>query len=218
MYFTHVSRGYPRALLDDFTAAKAAFPGKPLIKCILEALLLSRKGLQMDPVQFMPQLLWRLEDNESANPQSDQELPLTPDQSAQSAYDPYSHDAAHCSVLFQSTAEFKQRLREYSSKVWFEPDVNILERTGGQLLHSIHVHASEIDMMTITSYVAYFHGIVHRSSRQEEDRLEHTNDLKGARTVDMVTVVTIAKDNNLRVWDRSRDKKRTTDRQAKSSD
>ncbi|KAH3878289.1 hypothetical protein DPMN_002177 [Dreissena polymorpha] len=63
MYFTHVSRGYPRALLDDFTAAKAAFPGKPLIKCILEALLLSRKGL-MDPVQFMPQLLGRLEDNE----------------------------------------------------------------------------------------------------------------------------------------------------------
>ncbi|KAH3895892.1 hypothetical protein DPMN_020059 [Dreissena polymorpha] len=101
MYFTHASRGYPRALLDDFTAAIAAFPGKPLIKCILEALLLSRKGHQMDPVQFMPQLLGRLEDNET-------------------------------------TAEFKQRLREYSSKVWFEPDVNILERTGGQLLHSIH--------------------------------------------------------------------------------
>ncbi|XP_052268722.1 uncharacterized protein LOC127870104 [Dreissena polymorpha] len=107
-----------KALLDDFTAAKAAFPGKPLIKCILEALLLARKGLQMDPVQFMPQLLRRLEDNES-------------------------------------TAEFKQRLREYSSKVWFEPDVNILERTGGQLLHSIHVHASEIDMMTITSCGTY---------------------------------------------------------------
>ncbi|XP_052261253.1 uncharacterized protein LOC127865258 [Dreissena polymorpha] len=106
------------ALLDDFTAAKAAFPGKPLIKCILEALLLSRNGLQIDPVQFMPQLLGRLEDNES-------------------------------------TAEFKQRLREYSSKVWFEPDVNILERTGGQLLHSIHVHASEIDMMTITSCGTY---------------------------------------------------------------
>ncbi|KAH3895749.1 hypothetical protein DPMN_019914 [Dreissena polymorpha] len=32
----------------------------------------------------------------------------------------------------------------------------------------------------------------------------------------MVTVVTIAKDNNFRVWDRSRDKKRATDRQAKS--
>ncbi|KAH3870163.1 hypothetical protein DPMN_033345 [Dreissena polymorpha] len=68
----------------------------------------------MDPVQFMPQLLGRLEDNET-------------------------------------TAEFKQRFREYSSKVWFEPDVNILERPGVQLLHSIHVHASEIDMMTITS-------------------------------------------------------------------
>ncbi|XP_052260564.1 uncharacterized protein LOC127864711 [Dreissena polymorpha] len=68
----------------------------------------------MDPVQFMPQLLGRLEDNET-------------------------------------TAEFKQRFREYSSKVWFEPDVNILERPGVQLLHSIHVHASEIDMMTVTS-------------------------------------------------------------------
>ena len=64
--------------------------------------------------------------------------------------------------------------------------------------------------------VAYFHGIVHRSSRQEEDRLEHTNDLKGARTVDMVTVVTIADDINLRVWARSRNKKRTTDRQART--
>ncbi|KAH3879652.1 hypothetical protein DPMN_003558 [Dreissena polymorpha] len=134
MFFTHVSRGYPRALLDDFTAAKAAFPGNPLIKCILEALLFSRKGLQMDPVQFMPQLLGRLEDNEYVK----------------------------CDV-------------------------------------------------------AYFHGIVHRSSRQEKDRLEHTNDLKGARTVDMVTVVTIAKDNKFRVWDRSRDKKSATDRQAKSS-
>ncbi|KAH3883610.1 hypothetical protein DPMN_007570 [Dreissena polymorpha] len=154
----------------------------------------------MDPVQFMLQLLGRLEDNEPRFKKTGHPAHsfITPDQSAQSAYDPYSHDAAQCSVLFQSTAEFKQRLREYSSKVWFEPDVNILERTGGQLLHSIHVHASEIDMMTITSYVAYFHGIVHRSSRQEEDRLEHTNDLKGARTVDMVTVVTIAKDNNLR--------------------
>ncbi|KAH3897606.1 hypothetical protein DPMN_021798 [Dreissena polymorpha] len=68
----------------------------------------------MDPVQFMPQLLGRLEDNET-------------------------------------TAEFKQRLREYSSKVWFEPDVNILVRPGGQLLHGIHVHTSEIYMMTITS-------------------------------------------------------------------
>ncbi|KAH3895830.1 hypothetical protein DPMN_019997 [Dreissena polymorpha] len=52
------------SLLDDFTAAKAAFPGEPLIKCILEALLLSRKSLQTDPFQFVPQLLGRLEDNE----------------------------------------------------------------------------------------------------------------------------------------------------------
>ncbi|KAH3895797.1 hypothetical protein DPMN_019963 [Dreissena polymorpha] len=106
------------ALLDDFTAAKAAFPGEPLIKCILEALLLSRKGLQTDPAQFVPQLLGRLKDNET-------------------------------------TAEFKRCLREYSSKVWFEPDVNILERPGGQLLHSIHVHASDIDMMTIMSCGSY---------------------------------------------------------------
>ncbi|KAH3781877.1 hypothetical protein DPMN_159786 [Dreissena polymorpha] len=75
----------------------------------------------------------------------------------------------------------------------------------------------QIRLCSPLANVAYFHGIEHRSSRQEEDRLEHTNDLKGARTVDMVTVVTYAKDNNLRVWDRSRDKKRTTDRQAKSS-
>ncbi|KAH3692060.1 hypothetical protein DPMN_194937 [Dreissena polymorpha] len=101
------------ALLDDFTAAKAAFPGDLLIRGVLEALLLSRKGLQTDPDQFVPQLHGRLEDSET-------------------------------------TAEFKQRLREYSSKVWFEPDVNILERPGGQLLHSIHVHASDIDMMTMT--------------------------------------------------------------------
>ncbi|XP_052281860.1 NACHT domain- and WD repeat-containing protein 1-like [Dreissena polymorpha] len=106
------------ALLDDFTAAKAAFPGDSLIKNILEALLLSRKGLQTDPVQFVPQLLGRLEDNEA-------------------------------------TAEFKQRLREYSSKVWFEPDVNILERPGGQLLHIIHVHTSSLDLMTMTSCGTY---------------------------------------------------------------
>ncbi|XP_052268845.1 NACHT domain- and WD repeat-containing protein 1-like [Dreissena polymorpha] len=54
------------ALLDDFTAAKAAFQGDSLLKNILEALLLSRTGLQTDPVQFVPQLLGRLEDNESA--------------------------------------------------------------------------------------------------------------------------------------------------------
>ncbi|KAH3897774.1 hypothetical protein DPMN_021969 [Dreissena polymorpha] len=107
----------------------------------------------MDPVQFMPQLLGRLEDNEPRFKKADQPAHsfITPDQSAQSAYNPYSHDAAQCSVLFQTTAEFKQRFREYSSKVWFEPDVNILERPGVQLLHSIHVHASEIDMMTVTS-------------------------------------------------------------------
>ncbi|XP_052228567.1 uncharacterized protein LOC127842844 [Dreissena polymorpha] len=101
------------ALLDDFTAAKAAFPGDLLIRGVLEALLLSRKGLQTDPDQFVPQLHGRLEDSET-------------------------------------TAEFKQRLREYSSKVWFEPDVNILERPEGKILHSIHVHASDIDMMTMT--------------------------------------------------------------------
>ncbi|KAH3862289.1 hypothetical protein DPMN_025255 [Dreissena polymorpha] len=49
---------------DDFTAAKAAFQGDSLLKNILEALLLSRTGLQTDPVQFVPQLLGRLEDNE----------------------------------------------------------------------------------------------------------------------------------------------------------
>ncbi|KAH3785932.1 hypothetical protein DPMN_164028, partial [Dreissena polymorpha] len=106
------------ALLDDFTAAKAAFPGDSLIKNILEALLLSRKGLQTDPVQFVPQLLGRLEDTEE-------------------------------------TAEFKQRLHEYSSKVWFEPDINILERPGGQLLHSINVHAFEINMMAMTTCGTY---------------------------------------------------------------
>ncbi|KAH3896476.1 hypothetical protein DPMN_020653 [Dreissena polymorpha] len=52
---------------DNFTANKAAFPGEPLIKCILEAYLLSRKELQTDPVQFVPQLLGRLEDNESGS-------------------------------------------------------------------------------------------------------------------------------------------------------
>ncbi|KAH3832826.1 hypothetical protein DPMN_106122 [Dreissena polymorpha] len=64
--------------------------------------------------------------------------------------------------------------------------------------------------------MAYFHGVVHRSLRQEEDCLEHKIALLDARTVDMFTVVTITKDNNLRVWDRSRDKKRTTDRQART--
>ncbi|KAH3879335.1 hypothetical protein DPMN_003237 [Dreissena polymorpha] len=109
----------------------------------------------MDPVQFMPQLLGRLEDNEP---------------------------------------RFK--------------------KTGDQNLE--HQGRPPRLLRNVTD-VAYFHGIVHRSSRQEKDRLEHTIDLKGARTVDMVTVVTIAKDNNFRVWDRSRDKKRATDRQAKSS-
>ncbi|KAH3870300.1 hypothetical protein DPMN_033482 [Dreissena polymorpha] len=79
-------------------------------------------------------------------------------------------------------------------------------------IHSINFSAADISTICATNPSS----LSALSTLQEEDRLEHTNDLKGARTVDMVTVVTIAKDNNFRVWDRSRDKKRTTDRQAKS--
>ncbi|XP_052226952.1 uncharacterized protein LOC127841866 isoform X3 [Dreissena polymorpha] len=79
-------------------------------------------------------------------------------------------------------------------------------------IHSINCSAADISTICATNPSS----LSALSTLQEKDRLEHTNDLNGARTVDMVTVVTIAKDNNFRVWDRSRDKKRTTDRQAKS--
>ncbi|KAH3788224.1 hypothetical protein DPMN_166359 [Dreissena polymorpha] len=180
------------ALLDDFTAVKAAFPGEPLIKCILEALLLSRKGLQTDPVQFVPQLLGRIEDNESL-----EEI-----------------------KIWYIKVEPPRLLRKVAlchGDEWVVMEKNSKQRTG-RSSSVVFVNSASLQVTLPPCRlqdVAYFHGIVHRSSRQEEDCLEHKSKLTDARTVDMVTVVTIASDNNLRVWDRSRDKKRTTDRQAR---
>lgn len=51
-----------RALLDNYTNAREAFPQDVLIDKLLEALLLSRKGLHNDPMQYVPQLLGRLKE------------------------------------------------------------------------------------------------------------------------------------------------------------
>ena len=50
--------------MDDYTVATEAFPDDTLLKLLLEALLLSRKGLELDAGQFVPQLLGRLTDTE----------------------------------------------------------------------------------------------------------------------------------------------------------
>lgn len=51
-----------RVLLEDYINARESFPDDILIENILEALLLSRRGLQNDPWQFIPQLLGRLKE------------------------------------------------------------------------------------------------------------------------------------------------------------
>ncbi|WAR22531.1 NWD1-like protein [Mya arenaria] len=49
--------------LDDYIAATSRFPDDELLQEVLQALLLSRKGMQTDQVQFVPQLLGRLADS-----------------------------------------------------------------------------------------------------------------------------------------------------------
>jgi len=53
-----------RSLLNDYIKAKASFPDETIISDVLDALLLSRKALQRDPAQLVPQLFGRLPDTQ----------------------------------------------------------------------------------------------------------------------------------------------------------
>ena len=48
-------------------------------------------------------------------------------------------------------------------------------------------------------------------SFQEVDVLEHNKDLVAGKTRDMRTVITVADDGNVRIWDRTRSKQTKTD-------
>lgn len=53
-----------RPLLEDYVSAREAFPNDQLLENVLEALLISRKGLHTDPGQYVPQLLGRLTESD----------------------------------------------------------------------------------------------------------------------------------------------------------
>jgi hypothetical protein len=51
--------------------------------------------------------------------------------------------------VLQVNKEFKYQCRAYP-KTFIEPEESILERPGGQLVHCVAAHKSDIDMMDIT--------------------------------------------------------------------
>ncbi|XP_070204069.1 uncharacterized protein [Littorina saxatilis] len=102
-----------RAVLDDYSAARKAFPNDEDLKIVAEALQLSQDALQYDPLQLPAQIICRL-----------QSVP-------------------------KGVQGFLQQCRE-SDGIFLIPSKQLLIPPGGQLVHCLNEHTSDVTGLAMT--------------------------------------------------------------------